>query len=58
MQPGQTAVDFAHVEQDLTFPIPRPAVLEAYVVYVGFDPDGKPPKPERKPKQKQKQTQK
>jgi hypothetical protein len=45
--PGQTAVPFVHVEQDVTFPMPRPGILEAYVVYVGFDPA--PPKPERKP---------
>jgi hypothetical protein len=46
--PGQTAVPFVHVEQDLTFPMPRGNLLEAYVVYVGFDPA--PPKPERKQK--------
>ena len=44
--PGQTSVPFTQVEQDVTFPLPRPGVLEAYVVYVGFDPT--PPKPERK----------
>jgi hypothetical protein len=47
---GQTAVPFMHVEQDLTFPMPSPAVLENYVVYVGFDPDAAPAKPERKAK--------
>jgi len=50
--PGQTAVPFVHVEQDLTFPMPRGKLLEAYVVYVGFDPAQA--KPERKPKQPQK----
>ena len=50
--PGQTAVPFTHVEQDLTFPMPRAAVLEAYVVYVGFDPSATPAKPERKSKAK------
>lgn len=50
--PGQTAVPFVHVEQDLTFPMPRASVLEAYVVYVGFDPA--PAKPERKPVKKKK----
>ena len=50
--PGQTAVPFVHVEQDVTFPMPRPGVLEAYVVYVGFDPA--PAKPERKQKAKKK----
>ena len=50
--PGHTAVPFVHVEQDLTFPMPRGKLLEAYVVYVGFDPAQA--KPERKPKQPQK----
>ena len=53
--PGQTSVPYMQVEQDLTFPMPPPAVLDAYVVYVGFDPNSAPIKPERKPaKQKQK----
>lgn len=53
--PGQTSVPYTQVEQDLTFPMPPPAVLDAYVVYVGFDPNSAPAKPERKPaKQKQK----
>lgn len=47
--PGQTSVGYAQVEQDLSFPMPPPAVLDAYVVYVGFDPNGLPSKPERKP---------
>jgi hypothetical protein len=50
--PGQTTVPFVHVEQDLTFPMPRGKLLEAYVVYVGFDPA--PAKPERKQRQPQK----
>lgn len=57
--PGQVNVPFVHVEQDLTFPLPRGAELDAYVVYVGFDPASLNQKPERKPpakraKQKQK----
>jgi hypothetical protein len=53
--PGQTSVPFVHVEQDLTFPMPRAAVLDNYVVYVGFDPGAAaPPKPERKTKAKPK----
>src|ERR1041384_7252307 len=36
--PGQTSVPFMHVEQDLTFPMPRGGDLDAYIVYVGFDP--------------------
>jgi len=48
--PGQTGVPFRHIEQSLTFPMVRPGVLENYVVYVGFDPDAGPAKPERKAK--------
>jgi hypothetical protein len=48
--PGQTAVPFVHVEQDLTFPMPRADALDNYVVYVGFDPSATPAKPERKKK--------
>jgi hypothetical protein len=51
--PGQTSVPFVHVEQDLTFPMPRAADFEAYVVYVGFDPQSLNAKPER-PVKKQK----
>ncbi len=51
---------FAHVEEAMTFPVPTPtALLDDYVVYVGFDPvaaeaQTKPPpktrpKPNRKP---------
>lgn len=49
VQPGQTSVPFEHIEQDLTFPMPGAAALEAYVVYVGFDPQSLNQKPERKP---------
>lgn len=50
--PGQTTVPFVHVEQDLTFPMPSLTVLEAYVVYVGFDPSATPAKPEPRKKRK------
>jgi hypothetical protein len=51
-------VAFTHVEQDVTFPMPVPAGdIDAYVVYVGFDPlalqQKKPParrKPAAKPR--------
>jgi hypothetical protein len=55
---------FTDIEEDLSFPMPRPADLQKYVVYVGFDeagdrqqPQGKkkapakappPPKPQKK----------
>jgi hypothetical protein len=45
--PGQTAVPFTHVEQDVTFPMPGLAALENYVVYVGFDPDAAAAKPQK-----------
>jgi hypothetical protein len=55
--PGQTSVPFVHVEQDLTFPMPRAADFDAYIVYVGFDPQSLNTKPERKTKPKQKPRQ-
>ena len=48
--PGQTMVPFTHVDQDVTFPLPRGDALDNYVVYVGFDPSAGPAKPERKKK--------
>ncbi|HVY59045.1 MAG TPA: hypothetical protein VHA77_14430 [Xanthobacteraceae bacterium] len=38
--PDQTNVPFTHVEDDMTIPVPKPAELDAYVIYVGFDPIG------------------
>jgi hypothetical protein len=47
---------FTHVDPDISFPLPQPlANLDAYVVYVGFDPSGATPekkKPAAKPKAK------
>ncbi|MCB4767447.1 hypothetical protein LGR54_02415 [Ancylobacter sp. Lp-2] len=34
---GVAQVDFGLVADDVTFPLPTPAALERYVVYVGFD---------------------
>ena len=50
--PGQTAVPFVHIEQDVTFPMPRGNLIEAYVVYVGFDPASAKPEPKQKTKKK------
>src|SRR5947207_14518996 len=51
--PGQTNVPFVQVEEDLTFPMPKVSELEAYVVYVGFDPAGqREPPPRRAPAKK------
>lgn len=52
--PGQSGVPFVHVEQDLSFPMPRGSDLDSYVVYVGFDPASLSTKPERKTKAKHK----
>ena len=48
---------FAHVEDDLIFPMPSAAELEHYVVYIGFDPlaaqtQEKHPRAKPKPKRK------
>lgn len=51
--PGQPNVPFTHVAEDLAVPVPPPAELDSYVIYVGFDPQGAVPekKPARKPRQ-------
>jgi len=46
--PGQSNVPFVQVEEDMTFPVPKTADLEAYVVYVGFDSNALSAAPERK----------
>jgi hypothetical protein len=55
--PDLTNVPFTHVQQDMTVPLPKNADLDAYVIYVGFDPASLPdplkkpkPKPPSKPK--------
>jgi len=45
--PGQTNVSFVQIEEDLTIPRPSAADLEAYILYLGFDPAGAK-EPERK----------
>src|SRR3954447_23683060 len=52
--PGQTSVPFVQVEQDLTFPTPRAADFDNYVVCVGFDPASLNTKPERPAKKTKK----
>jgi hypothetical protein len=49
---GQGNVPFVHVEQDVTFPMPKTADLEMYVVYVGFDQMGVKEQKEQRPKAK------
>src|SRR5215469_10092824 len=48
VSPGQSNVPFTHVEEDMSFPMPPGSELDAYVIYVGFDPEGAP-EPKRKP---------
>jgi hypothetical protein len=40
LQPGQSGTAFTHVEDDLTFAMPASKDITAYVIYVGFDPQG------------------
>lgn len=37
---GQSSVSFTHIEEEMSVPMPSPAVFDRYVVYVGFDPLG------------------
>jgi hypothetical protein len=51
--PGETNVSFVQVEEGMTFPMPSREDLEAYVVYVGFDPSAlAPPEKPRRPAKK------
>jgi hypothetical protein len=38
--PSDGNVDFTHIEEGLTFPLPSSSALDSYVVYIGFDPMG------------------
>lgn len=42
---GQTQSAFTVIEDQLSFPLPKPEVVERYVVYVGYDPQGEQGKP-------------
>ena len=46
--PNDTNVLFTHVTEGLEFPMPRGAEIDAYVVYIGFDPSAVAPE-RRKP---------
>ena len=46
---GQPSVTFTHIEDDLTVPMPSRTSLEAYVLYIGFDPMGLSQKPQAPP---------
>jgi hypothetical protein len=49
---SDSTVEFTHIDSDVAFPMPQPiTALDAYVVYVGFDPTalaGRHPAPRRK----------
>jgi hypothetical protein len=47
--PGQQTVLFTHVDSEIAFPMPPGLDIEAYVVYVGFDPIGEKQQPVKKP---------
>lgn len=48
---ASTNVPFSFVAEDFSYPIPAPGVADAYVFYIGFDPNGaKPERPARKGK--------
>jgi hypothetical protein len=54
--PGSTNVPFTHIEEDLTFTLPKGNEIDSYIVYVGFDPIGahemdrrRSPRPTRAP---------
>ena len=51
MTPSETNVLFTHVAEGLEFPMPRAAEIDAYIVYIGFDPSAvqEPKKPRQKP---------
>jgi hypothetical protein len=47
---GQPSVAFTHIEEDITVPMPGKDQLEAYVLYVGFDPMGLQQRPAPAPR--------
>jgi len=46
---SQLNVPFTHVEEEMTVPIPSRGELAAYIIYIGFDPDGLKPAEKEKP---------
>src|SRR5215831_2760724 len=47
--PGESNVLFTHVEEDLSFPMPSAKDFDAYVIYVGFDPDSAAAEQKKRP---------
>jgi len=52
LSPGETNVAFVQVEEGMAFPVPSREDLEAYVVYVGFDPSALAPEKPKRPAKK------
>lgn len=53
---NQTNVPFTHVEEGVSFPMPRGGLIDNYVVYVGFDPLGTQPVVKKRPPVKKKRA--
>jgi hypothetical protein len=51
---GEPNTLFTHIEEEMTVPLPSAVELGAYVIYIGFDPDGAAPPPKPPPKAKPK----
>lgn len=47
--PNDGNVDFTHIEEGLSFPMPSAAALDSYIIYIGFDPGGAAAQPKAKP---------
>ncbi|MGY4627949.1 hypothetical protein [Bradyrhizobium sp. USDA 4486] len=46
------SVPFTFVAEDLSYPVPSPAVADSYIFYVGFDPQALSPEPKGRGKKK------
>ena len=46
---GQPSVAFTHIEDDLTVPMPSKTSLDAYILYIGFDPLSAAERPKKAP---------
>jgi len=47
--PDQSNSNFYYVAEDLAFPMPRGGDIDKYVIYLGFDPQAEPARPQRRP---------
>ena len=46
---GQPSVTFTHIEDDLSVPMPSKTSLDAYILYIGFDPLSAAERPKKAP---------